>query len=88
MITASATDTILASPVISVILGGLGTGVVAILVGVFRVLARLTLIEAQITRLGDKLTEVEKDLDVIKWGAVAGAQFIRPQPPIQTGELP
>lgn len=86
MITASAADTILASPVISVILGGVCSGVVAMLVGVFRVLSRLSLLETQIASMGQTLQRLEKDVDVIKWGAVAGANIVRQNLPLQPGE--
>lgn len=70
---------ILGSPVISVILSLFAGGIGAAIVGVYKILSRISLLESQLTRLSDKLTEAEKDLDVIKWGAVAGANVVRQQ---------
>jgi hypothetical protein len=86
MILASTTDTILASPVISVILGGMGTGIAAILVGIFRVLSRLQSIETDVGLIGKAVAQLQHDMDVIKWGAVAGAALTHPQYPPQTLE--
>jgi hypothetical protein len=79
MIVADTTNVILGSPVISVILGGIGTGIAAALVGVFRILSRLQSIEAELTGVSKTVTELKHDMDVIKWGAVAGAALTHPQ---------
>jgi hypothetical protein len=83
---ASASDTILASPVVSVAIGIIASGIGAAVVGIFRVLSRMSLLETQVADLGKDLAEVKHDLDVIKWGAVAGANVLRQQhviPPME-----
>lgn len=88
MIIASTTDTILASPVISVMLGGIGTGIVATVVGVFRVLSSLQSLKQHVTDMDKVLTELRHDMDVIKWGAVAAAALQRQQATFPPEEQP
>jgi len=72
---ASSIDVILGSPVISVLLGGIGTGIIATILGLFRVLGRLTKLETDIAVVSKTVNDLKHDMDVIKWGAIAGAQL-------------
>jgi hypothetical protein len=83
---ASATDTILASPVISVVLGLIASGIGATVVGVVKVLSRIQSLQAQVALMDKSIAALQHDMDVIKWGAVAGANVIRQQsviPPVE-----
>lgn len=86
MILAGATQAILDSPVIAVLLSGIGVGIAATLTGIFRLLSRFQAISQRVTDMDKVMNDMRQDLDVIKWGAVAAYNIHRGQYPPPTQE--
>lgn len=67
-------NTVLDSPVVATLLAIIASGVGATVLGVFRMLTRVTSLESKVKDVAKDVSDMKHDIDFIKWGAVAGAQ--------------
>lgn len=77
---------LLESPVVATLLAIIASGVGATVIGVYRSLSRLSMLESQIGAMAKDVSDLKHDMDVIKWGAVAGAQLTQMQQYLKPGE--
>lgn len=68
-------NAVLDSPVVATLLAIIASGVGATVLGVFRMLTRVTSLESKVKDVAKDVSDMKHDIDVIKWGAVAGAQL-------------
>ena len=86
MIIIHAANQILESPVVATLLAIIASGVAASVLAVFRLLSRVSMIETHIGNMTKDVSDLKHDMDVIKWGAVAGAQVRQQQQLMNPGD--
>lgn len=86
MIIIHAANQILESPVVATLLAIIASGVGAAVIGVFRIMSRVTMLESKIGDMAKDVSDLKHDMDIIKWGAVAGAQVRQQQQLMNPGD--